>query len=372
MCAIGSPEYRWTWSGTPWSIMTGLRELGVEVVAIDVVPPRLARVVTLGVIAVPQILRLAFAGSKNPVGGALAVARMHPWYLRVCSVFANRRLKRAGHVDAVIQMGTGFMVNHPVVVSYEDMTVAQARSLGNEVGLLTPRQQKLRQAQQSKNYARCAALTFSTEWPAASARTDYGVPSAKVNVIGIGRNYSPAPTARTWQRPHYLFIGKEWIRKGGPQLLEAFARVRKIHPDAQLTLIGEHPQITQDGVTGLGPVGRGTSTQTELFQQVWDSATCLVVPAKSEPAGIVFAEAASAGVPSIGSSVGGARYVIGEAGFVVEPGNVDQLSQRMLELADPGLAAKLGELAKANAVDYSWEAVSTKMLKVLAAAIGEH
>ena len=350
--------------------MTGLRELGVEVVAIDVVPPRLVRVASLGLIALPQVVRFASKRKGNPVGAALAVARMHPWYLRVCSIYANRRLKKAGRVDAVIQMGTGFMVSHPVVVSYEDMTVAQAQDLGNEVGLLTGRQQAARLHQQAKNYARCAALTFATDWPAISSRQDYGVPEAKVKVIGIGRNYSPAPSARTWKQPHYLFIGKEWVRKGGPQLLEAFARVRKIHPDAQLTLIGEHPQISQDGVTGLGPVGRGDSAQTELFQQVWDQATSLVVPAKSEPAGIVFAEAASAGVPSIGSAVGGARYIIGEAGFVVEPGNVDELTQRMLELADPTLAGKLGELSKANAETYSWESVAKKMLKVLTAAIG--
>jgi len=86
-----------------------------------------------------------------------------------------------------------------------------------------------------------------------------------------------------------------------------------------------------------------------------------------EPLGIVYAEAAAAGVPSIGSTAGGARTIIGdEGGRLTPPGDPAALEAAMLELCDPETARRMGEAARERAQAFTWDAVAGRMLRALA------
>ncbi len=103
----------------------------------------------------------------------------------------------------------------------------------------------------------------------------------------------------------------------------------------------------------------------ERLAGLYRQATAFVMPSLHEPAGIVYVEAASAGVPSIGSTNGGAATMIGPGGVLVDPLDPDALIRAMLELADPDRARELGALASAHAELFTWRKVAERLLRAM-------
>ena len=105
----------------------------------------------------------------------------------------------------------------------------------------------------------------------------------------------------------------------------------------------------------------------DLMAELFAHATCLVMPSLVEPFGIVHIEAAAAGIPSIGSSVGGPRDLIAPpaGGLVVDPGDEDGLFEAMRRLSDPATARRMGEAARERACLYTWPKVAERLLRAL-------
>ena len=75
----------------------------------------------------------------------------------------------------------------------------------------------------------------------------------------------------------------------------------------------------------------------------------LAVPSFAEAFGLVYGEAATYGIPAIGTSDGGAPEIIedGVTGFIVPPEDPEKLAQAMLTiLENPNLAKEMGKCAK--------------------------
>jgi glycosyltransferase involved in cell wall biosynthesis len=90
------------------------------------------------------------------------------------------------------------------------------------------------------------------------------------------------------------------------------------------------------------------------------------MPSSFEPFGIVHATAAAAGVPSIGTTVGGAGYVIGaHGGRLVPPGDRRALLAAMLELSSPDTAMRMGAAALERSRRFTWRAVAQRVLDAL-------
>jgi glycosyltransferase involved in cell wall biosynthesis len=221
---------------------------------------------------------------------------------------------------------------------------------------------------QQASYELALGCCVASDWAAASVMEDYGVPSAKVHVVGLGRNHDPSPVERDWSVPRFLFVGRDWSRKGGPELLRAFGRLRERVPGATLDVVGEHPRLDLPGVRGHGPVGLDPAHGGERVEGLFEAATCCVMPSRFEPFGIVHVEAAAAGVPSIGTAVGGAGYAIGpDGGLLVEPGDEGALLDAMVGLADPDTARRMGAAALERSARFTWSAVAGRVLDALGA-----
>jgi glycosyltransferase involved in cell wall biosynthesis len=87
-------------------------------------------------------------------------------------------------------------------------------------------------------------------------------------------------------------------------------------------------------------------------------------PSRSEGLGNAFIEAMAAGLPTVGTPVGGIPDVIqdGRNGLMVEPessGSVAAAIGRLLD--DPALARRLAEAGKASARGYAWESLAGRM-----------
>lgn len=348
--AQGDPEDPRVWSGSPAGLCSGLRGAGAVPVPIDVRAPGTAKV--LGRLGVGWEWEPA-----NPVMAALS------------EVAGRSRLRRAGPIDGVVTIGSGYDLRSAApAVTFDDMTFAQGtRQPWSPVSELGPRQTKRWFERQRRIFERRTACCVGSEWTASSVRDDYGIDPAKVHIVGFGRNLETSPAERDWSVPHFIFIGVEWERKRGPAVLAAFERIRKRHPGATLDVIGEHPPLDQAGVRGHGRLSLASDRDRAELVSLLSKATCLALPSAFEAFGIAYLDAGAAGVPSIGTTVGGAPDAVGEGGVLVDPDDQSGLLDAMELLCDPDRARQLGERAATHAEQLTWRKVAERILRALGA-----
>jgi glycosyltransferase involved in cell wall biosynthesis len=217
-------------------------------------------------------------------------------------------------------------------------------------------------------YAAASACFTLSSWAAASIVEDYGIGAERVTAVGAGRNADPQPVARPWSPPHYLFAGLDWERKNGDGVLRAFRQLRGELPQARLTLVGDHPEIAEPGVRGLGRLSLRDEAERAQFIRLFEQATCFVMPSFAEPYGIVYREAAAAGVPSIGTTRGGAADAVGRCGVCVDPEDAAALLAAMRRFGDPEEARRVGSLGAAEREGSTWRAVAARVCEHLGAA----
>jgi glycosyltransferase involved in cell wall biosynthesis len=352
-------------SGVPASLFRGLGDVVPE-------PVPLSGAVPSPVLYAASLLGAAATLSPHDLRDPrAAMGRAFPptWLLGRPAIWARSAVIRARMrqtpVDACILHGTQVtFASATRFVTYQDSTLVQAHASypWPYLGRMGDRQLAAYVRRQRAIYRRAQACCATTHWVADSIVADYGIPRERVHVVGLGANHRIAPPARRdWRVPRFLFVGHDWKRKNGALVVEAFADVRRVHPDAELHLVGGHPPIRTDGVHAHGAIPLGD----ERLARLWQGATCFVMPSLHEPAGQVFAEAAASGIPSIGSTNGGSATVIGDGGVVVDPHDRAALTTAMLQLCDPETAQRVGERATRHAQRFTWRKVAERLLRAL-------
>jgi glycosyltransferase involved in cell wall biosynthesis len=365
----GDPADPATWSGTPYGVTTGLRAAGVEPVAIRIGPPPLSRALALNAIATAYLR--PSTNWRGAIQRARAAAAVSPMISILDSVSASHSLRESTNLDGIIQIGAGYTLPTRVpIVTYEDMTVRQTKMFPYRGwDLLSNRAFNSRVRRQRGIYERAVACCLTSQWAALSVIDDYGVPARKVHAIGIGCNHSSEANSpesqRDWSTPRFLFVGIDWERKNGAGVLRAFRSVKKMVPAARLDIVGRHPPLRDAGVTTHGVLRLDVPAENERLSRLFAEASCFVMPSFAEACGIAYVEAASAGLPSIGTLRGGSDYLIGDGGLVIDPYDLQALESAMLLLCDPDTAARMGAAAKVRSELFTWPAVAERLLRAL-------
>jgi glycosyltransferase involved in cell wall biosynthesis len=144
-----------------------------------------------------------------------------------------------------------------------------------------------------------------------------------------------------------LLVGSPWYLKGVDLLIHAFRRLAPDFPDVKLTLLGHFPDQTAlkalaEGSTQIEIMAAKPNPETLRFIS---KAAVMALPSRCEGLGRVLIEGMAAGVPLVGSDIGGIPFLIrdGENGFVVPCGDVKSLEVRLRQLiSDPELRRKMG------------------------------
>jgi starch synthase len=126
-------------------------------------------------------------------------------------------------------------------------------------------------------------------------------------------------------RVRVLFMGGDFNRKGGRELLAAW-REGSFAKDAVLDLVTDWPITENELPSGVNLI-RNVAPFTPQWSELWRRADIFAMPTRSEAFGMVYQEAAAAGIPSIGSSLNAIPEIIedGVTGLLVPPGDVSQL-----------------------------------------------
>lgn len=344
----GDPTDPASWSGVPARLSRGLVAAGVEVVPI--------RATFRGAGRAAQLARMSWAAQSASRAFATAAGAV-----------ADSRLRRAGPFDGAVAIGSGYALRTELpFTTFEDMTVAEALRQGDPpYGDLSESAGRRWKERQRRIYQRSRGCCVASAWAASSVVEDYGIDPAKVHVVGVGRNIDAGRVERDWSQPKFLFVGADWRRKRGAAVLASFAAVRERYPEARLDLVGSHPPVEAPGVVGHGILPLNSESGQRRYGELLHDATCFLMPSFHEPFGIAYMDAGATGLPSIGTTVGGAPDAVGPGGRVVDPGDDGALTEAMLELARPEVASRLGELAYEHAAPYTWQAVAERLLRTI-------
>ena len=91
------------------------------------------------------------------------------------------------------------------------------------------------------------------------------------------------------------------------------------------------------------------------------------MPSHYESFGMVALEAMACGIPVVASQVGGLAYLVkdGITGYVVPDGDIDALSDCLMTLlTDPQRRQQMAERAAEEALNYTWEKISNRVLNI--------
>ncbi|HEX2202621.1 MAG TPA: glycosyltransferase family 4 protein [Longimicrobium sp.] len=205
-------------------------------------------------------------------------------------------------------------------------------------------------------FAAAAAIVSPSRWAADDLVAGQPECAGKVHVMpypvpleGFDPEWAEERYERTARDPsapvRVLFVGGDWARKGGPALLAAW-REGGFAARARLVL------VTAAEVGALPPgveVRRGVEAYTRAWLDLWREADLFVMPTRGEAFGMVFQEAAAAGLPVVGTAINAVPEIVldGETGLLVPPGDARALAEAMRALVDsPERRREMGTVAR--------------------------
>lgn len=351
-----------TWSYTPASLRQGLLETGVKLVDIEVQP------------SLP--VQALMAGSLTALG-------RRPWkYTDTYRALEAIRLRRAvtkHRPRAVIQMADLTYVSSAPSYVYQDMNFSVAvehyAQLGSALVSTIPAKlstlQRLADRQLEDSQKLDGVLAMGA-WYRDFLIRQRCLPAQQIHVVGGGisaayLNLPPRNVRPRGQRDRVLFIGGDFMRKGGDWVVEAIRRVNQQGGRRlRLTVAGPPswpmPEPCPDWVNYEGAVSRARAK--ELFA----SHDIFVMPSRFEAYGVVFLEARAMGLPCVGRDAFAMPELIepGIGGAVWQSEHVVDLAELIVRTLDNDeLHARCARDAAGFAEAHSWLSVARRILDVM-------
>ena len=192
---------------------------------------------------------------------------------------------------------------------------------------------------------------------------DYGCPQDKIVLAYAGYNVPVNVSAeKRYDQRNILFVGVDWERKGGPELLRAFRLVRTQIPDATLTVVGCSPAIEQPGCQIVGRI------PPHEVGRYYDNASVFCLPTRGDCHPIVVLEAMAHTLPIVATKVAAIPEMVtnGENGFLVSPGDEQNLAVALIRLvSNPALCQQMGQQSHIVSQKYTWDNVAHIMRNVI-------
>ena len=222
-------------------------------------------------------------------------------------------------------------------------------------------------------YENMTTIFTMSEYLRRSFIYDFGIAESRVKNIGAGINLEEIPPVieKNYDNQEVLFIGVDFIRKGGFQLLEAFRHVKQSLPKAKLHIIGPK-RLDVDakllrGIEFHGNLSKQKHDEREEFEDTIARCSLIVMPSLYEPFGIAPLEGMAYQIPCILTDRWAFPEMVqpGFNGNLVPSGNVEALYETMKSvLTNPDLLRKMGKSARRFVLEnYTWDIVLEKLIK---------
>ena len=236
-----------------------------------------------------------------------------------------------------------------------------------------------RAASQLAAYRKSAAVFTMSRWLREFLIRECGLPAEKVYAVGGGINVDAAgirPGEKQGRR--ILFVGRNFIRKGGPLVVQAFRILQeKYLPEAELYLAGAGEEEVREALQERGIPLESIDGQRihllgdlppEKLTDYYNLCDVFCMPSYFEAYGLVFAEALVYGLPCIGRDKFAMREIIedGRTGRLFSGEDAGELAEELWEvLKSPHYREEVEKRREWYLAEYSWDRVAHRICGVM-------
>lgn len=209
----------------------------------------------------------------------------------------------------------------------------------------------------------------------------YGLSRSRIRVTPWGVDPKRFKPTQSDDLPgnRLLYVGPHEPRKGLEYLLKAVALLRREGVVVHLRTVGKGSQVPHlerlarelgisDAIEFLGYVEDPDDVK---LPRLYSQADVFVLPSMREGFGLVLAEAMASGLPVVASDISAIPEVVGDAGILVPPGNVEALARVLWMLTEDSTKRReLGKKARARVeATFTWDKVIPRIMAVYEEAI---
>lgn len=219
---------------------------------------------------------------------------------------------------------------------------------------------------QMNYYIQCKGIFTMGKWLQKDLVERCGISENKVHHVGGGINVDKNlinPQKKTNNK--ILFIGRDFKRKGGFLVYDAFKRLKKDIPNLELYVAGPKIDPIKSPINGYYFLGDCNHTKlSELFNKC----DIFCMPSYFEAYGLVFIEALTYGLPCIGRNAYEMPYFIedNETGYLLKHDDASELSLLIANLLrNDRIKNNVLEKKDWYIKEYSWETVVNRIYEVI-------
>jgi glycosyltransferase involved in cell wall biosynthesis len=206
------------------------------------------------------------------------------------------------------------------------------------------------------------------------------IPPDKISVIHLAADEQFVPLSETEYLPvlkkynlpskYFLFVGNVEPRKNLTGLIRSFHTIKNA-VEENLVIIGAKgwkysPIYDLVRELGLNDCVHFTGYVEDAdLPAIYNGASVLVLPSFYEGYGLPIIEAMRCGVPVIGSNVSSIPEIIGDAGLLIDPRSIRELSDALMHIVGSSTTRRhFSQLALERSSHFSWRKTAEQTLEV--------
>jgi glycosyltransferase involved in cell wall biosynthesis len=284
------------------------------------------------------------------------------------------------HTQVPAILASDWVRRYPSVISL-DATPLQYDSLGDAYNHHADAAwlEKIKYGLNRRCFHAARHLVTWSQWAKDGLVRDYGVPSERITVV------SPGINLKEWENPwdhpknqtvvNILFVGGNFERKGGLELLRAFAALRETRSERS-PAVNLH-LVTQDAVTEQPNVYvyHNLRPNSAELKQLFYEADIFCLPTRGDCLPMALAEAGASSLPIVSTSVAGIPELVieGKNGFLVQPEDVSALTQALKRLVEDAPLRNMmgGQSKEIVSNEHNLERNASRLIEIIQGVIDE-
>ena len=352
-----------TWSGTGYSLFDALAKKN-DVILVDMMPSMFMKILT-------SFFQLRFQKGKV----YREKGTYNPWLIKSQERYIDKKME--GSDAPLISIARNYSKDYKNQYAYMDLNPTCMRFIRkNQVELsdylpFPKTSDKVLEWQeyfQLQSYKNTKALFTMSEWAREIIIKNSDVDSNKVYAVGAGINMDVSRIDYSKKQGNkFLFIGKDFYRKGGDLIVRAFIELRKKYKNIELYIAGpsSKPSVIPD--EGNGITFCGTLPYNEIAE-LYNKCDFFCMPSRFEAYGIVVIEALVYGLPCVVRNDFAMKEMIqdGINGYCVDGYDIITLAQAMEKcLKNENMKRYVKNKRDYYINEYSWDAVASRILSII-------
>lgn len=303
-------------SGTVVSVKNALEKAGNNVVVIDGLPISLWQKIK------KKLIRIVLKKEYDPYREPVVLKRMNKVIL-----------KRAANVEYDIVFSQtsvlcAYYTGSEPIVFYTDASFGGM--LNYYADPKTWYKPNLNKACETERLAlkNCSKAIYASQWAINSAIKYHEALPDKCVAINRGANIEHNYGEQDIQNAiecrnvitedsyyKFLFVGRDWERKGGPLALEVVKILNSMGYQSKLIVVGCKPNINEADskfIESIGFLNKANKEENIKLQSLYLYSDFYLQPSKQEAQGIAYTEASAFGLPVFAADTGGVSGVVTE------------------------------------------------------------